>query len=121
MAKTNPRTKSRLRRKMHIRKTVRGTAARPRLSIFRSTKHIYAQIINDDTGTTLVSASTQSGDIEIKGHKGNKAAAVEVGTAIAKKAIDAGIDTVTFDRNGFLYHGRVQALADAAREAGLKF
>ena len=121
MAKTNPRTKSRLRRKMHIRKTVRGTAARPRLSIFRSTKHIYAQIINDETVTTLVSASTQSGDIEIKGHKGNKAAAVEVGTAIAKKAIDAGIDTVTFDRNGFLYHGRVQALADAAREAGLKF
>ena len=121
MAKTNPRTKSRLRRKMHIRKTVRGTAARPRLSIFRSTKHIYAQIINDETGTTLVSASTQSGDIEIAGHKGNKAAAVEVGTAIAKKAIDAGIETVTFDRNGFLYHGRVQALADAAREAGLKF
>ena len=121
MAKTNPRTKSRLRRKMHIRKTVRGTAARPRLSIFRSTKHIYAQIINDDTGTTLVSASTQSGDIDIKGHNGNKAAAVEVGTAIAKKAIDAGIETVTFDRNGFLYHGRVQALADAAREAGLKF
>ena len=121
MAKTNPRTKSRLRRKMHIRKTVRGTAARPRLSIFRSTKHIYAQIINDETGTTLVSASTQSGDPEIEGHKGNKAAAVEVGTAIAKKAIDAGIETVTFDRNGFLYHGRVQALADAAREAGLKF
>lgn len=121
MAKTNPRTKSRLRRKMHIRKTVRGTAARPRLSIFRSTKHIYAQIINDETGTTLVSASTQSGDLEIEGHKGNKAAAVEVGTAIAKKAIDAGIETVTFDRNGFLYHGRVQALADAAREAGLKF
>lgn len=121
MAKTNPRTKSRLRRKMHIRKTIRGTAARPRLSVFRSANHIYAQIINDETGTTLVSASTQSGDLKLDGHKGNKAAAVEVGTSIAKKAIDAGIETVTFDRNGFLYHGRVQALADAAREAGLKF
>lgn len=121
MGKTNPRTKSRLRRKLHIRKTVRGTSARPRLSVFRSANHIYAQIINDESGTTLASASTQSGDVDIKGHKGNKAAAVQVGTAIAKKALDAGISTVTFDRNGFLYHGRVQALADAAREAGLKF
>ena len=121
MAKTNPRTKSRLRRKMHIRKIVRGTAARPRLSVFRSANHIYAQIINDDTGTTLVSASTQAGDAKSKGHKGNKDAAVEIGTSIAKKALDAGINTVTFDRNGFLYHGRVQALADAAREAGLQF
>jgi large subunit ribosomal protein L18 len=121
MAKTNPSAKSRLRRKMHIRKTVRGSTARPRLSIYRSANHIYAQIINDETGTTLASASTQSKEFDHEGHKGNKDAAVKVGTMIAKKAIDAGIQTVTFDRNGFLYHGRVQALADAAREAGLKF
>ena len=121
MAKTNPRAKARIRRKMHIRKVVRGSTVRPRLSIYRSANHIYAQIINDDTGTTLASASTQSSGFDHKGHKGNKEAAVKVGTLIAKKAIDAGINTVTFDRNGFLYHGRVQALADAAREAGLKF
>lgn len=121
MGKTNPRSKARLRRKMHIRKTVRGTAARPRLSVFRSANHIYAQLIDDDAGNTIASASTQSADLKLKGHKGNRDAAVEVGKAIAKKAIAAGFETITFDRNGFLYHGRVQALANAAREAGLKF
>jgi large subunit ribosomal protein L18 len=89
--------------------------------VFRSANHIYAQLIDDDAGNTIVAASTQSGGLEIKGHKGNCDAAVEVGKDIAEKAIAAGIDTVAFDRNGFLYHGRVQALANAAREAGLKF
>jgi large subunit ribosomal protein L18 len=89
--------------------------------VFRSANHIYAQLIDDDAGNTIVAASTQSGGLELKGHKGNCDAAVEVGKDIAKKAIAAGIDTVAFDRNGFLYHGRVQALANAAREAGLKF
>jgi large subunit ribosomal protein L18 len=121
MAKTNPRAKARLRRKMHIRKVVRGSTARPRLSVYRSANHIYAQIINDDNGTTLASASTQSSEIAHDGHKGNIGAATKVGALIAQKAIEAGITTVTFDRNGFLYHGRVQALATAAREAGLKF
>lgn len=117
MAKTNPKTKARLRRKKHIRKTVRGTTERPRLSVFRSAKHIYAQLIDDSTGTTLASASS----LKIEGAGGNKDGARKVGEAVAKKALEAKIDTVVFDRNGYLYHGRVAALADAAREAGLKF
>ena len=121
MAKTNPSAKARLRRKMHIRKTVRGSTERPRLSVYRSANHIYAQVINDDTGTTLASASTASKDFDHKGHKGNKEAASKVGTLVAQRALEAGVEVVTFDRNGFLYHGRVQALADAAREADLKF
>ena len=122
MAKTNPTAKARLRRKMHIRKSIRGTADRPRLTVFRSANHIYAQLINDETGTTIASASTMAGDeIKVKGHKGNKEAATAVGTLIAQKALKAGVETVCFDRNGYLYHGRIQALADAAREAGLKF
>lgn len=122
MAKTNKSANARNRRKMHIRKAVRGSELRPRLTVFRSANHIYAQVINDDTGTTIASASTMSGDgAKAKGHKGNKDAAAKVGTLVAKKALKAGIDTVCFDRNGYLYHGRVQALADAAREAGLKF
>jgi large subunit ribosomal protein L18 len=122
MAKTNPRTKARMRRKMHIRKTVRGSTLRPRLSVFRSANHIYAQVINDETGTTLASASSASPEFaKAKGHKGNKEFAAKVGELLAKKAIAAGVETIAFDRNGFLYHGRVQALADAARQAGLKF
>ncbi len=121
MAKTNTRAAARTRRKRHIRKTVTGTAARPRLSVFRSNKHIYAQLIDDDAGQTLASASTKSEGYKADGADSNKAAAAKVGVLIAERAKAAGIESVTFDRNGFLYHGRVAALADAAREGGLKF
>lgn len=108
---------TRIRRKKHIRKIVRGTAERPRLTVFRSAKHIYAQVIDDDAGTTLAAAST----LKVDGHGGNKDAAKSVGAEVAKKALAANIEQVVFDRNGYLYHGRVAALADGAREAGLKF
>lgn len=122
MAKTNPRTKARLRRKKSIRKKIQGTTDRPRLAIFRSTNHIYAQVIDDTAGQTLAAASTLSPELkEIDGHTGNKAAAQKVGNLIAEKAIAAGIKSVVFDRGGFLYHGRVKALAEAARESGLDF
>ncbi len=117
MAKTNPRAASRARRKKHIRKVVHGTAARPRMSIFRSAKHIYAQIIDDETGNTLASASSLKTDVS----GGNREGAAGVGKLIAERAQAAKIDTVVFDRNGYLYHGRIAALADAAREGGLKF
>ena len=117
MGKTNPKLASRLRRKKHIKKTLRGTAERPRLSVFRSAKHIYAQVIDDESGRTLAAAST----LKQGGNGGNKEAAKAVGDAIAKAAKAAKIDTVVFDRNGYLYHGRVAALAEGAREAGLKF
>ena len=99
-----------------------GTSERPRLAVFRSSKHIYAQVINDQTGTTLVSASTLDKEIkaELK-YGGNKAAAVVIGRVVAERAKKAGIDKVCFDRRSYKYHGRVAALADAAREAGLKF
>lgn len=119
MAKTSVRRSQRLRRKAHIRKTVRGTTERPRLCVFRSARHIYAQVIDDVEGKTLAAASTLN--LEADGYSGNRAAAAKVGELVAKKALEAGIDSVCFDRNGFLYHGRVKALADAAREAGLKF
>jgi len=122
MAKTNPRTTARLRRKKSIRKKISGTSARPRLAIFRSSNHIYAQIIDDTAGRTLASASTMSPELKsIDGHTGNKAAAQKVGSLLAEKAKAAGVSEVVFDRGGFLYHGRVKALADAAREAGLEF
>jgi large subunit ribosomal protein L18 len=89
--------------------------------VFRSGKHIYAQVVDDQAGHTLASASTLSKSVEVEGHGGNAGAAKLVGTAIAKAAIDAGVQQVVFDRNGYLYHGRVKALADAAREAGLEF
>ncbi|WP_020676882.1 50S ribosomal protein L18 [Geopsychrobacter electrodiphilus] len=112
---------ARLKRQARVRKKVIGTPGRPRLSVFRSAGHIYAQIIEDTSGHTLVAASTLSKDVasSVK-FKGNVEAAKAVGTAIAKQALARNIDTVVFDRNGFLYQGRVQALADAAREAGLK-
>ena len=105
-----------------MRNKIQGTAQRPRLSVFRSEKHIYAQIIDDMTGTTLVAASTVEKDIKasVKATS-NVEAAAAVGTAIAKKAAAKGIEEVVFDRGGFLYHGRVKALAEAAREAGLQF
>jgi large subunit ribosomal protein L18 len=109
----------RQRIKHRIRKIVIGTAARPRLSVFRSNKEIYAQLIDDNLGTTLVSVSSRDKEIESVGSKSDIAKLV--GKSIAEKAISAGVEAVAFDRNGFLYHGRVKALADAAREAGLKF
>ena len=120
--KTNPRETARLKRKSRIRKKVTGTEERPRLSVFRSDKHIYAQIIDDKLGATLVSVSTLSS--EYRGQepvKGKVAAAKRVGEIVAQKALDKGIAKVVFDRNGFIYHGRVQALADAARQKGLDF
>jgi large subunit ribosomal protein L18 len=112
----------RLRRQRHVRKRMFGTPERPRLAVYRSSKHIYAQVINDESGTTLAAASTL--DPEIHGqhpYGGNKTAATTVGRVVAERAKKAGIDKVCFDRRSYKYHGRVQALADAAREAGLKF
>jgi large subunit ribosomal protein L18 len=109
----------RLRIKRRIRKIVTGTADQPRLAVFRSNKEIYAQIINDATGTTLVSASSTQKDVKAKGTKTE--VATSVGKAIAEKAIKAGIKNIAFDRGGYLYHGRVKALAEAARVGGLKF
>lgn len=109
----------RLRIKRRIRKIVSGTASQPRLSVFRSNKEIYAQIINDENGATIVSASSIQKEVKAKGNKTEIASLV--GKAIAEKAVKAGIDKVAFDRGGYLYHGRVKALADAAREGGLKF
>ena len=113
---------SRKRRHLRVRKKIFGTAERPRLNVFRSGKHIYAQIIDDLKGVTLVSASTV--DKQLRGeitNGGNVEAARKVGEAIAKRAQQNGITKVVFDRGGYLYHGRVKALADAAREAGLEF
>jgi large subunit ribosomal protein L18 len=116
------RRQARQKRQVRVRRKIRGTAERPRLCVFRSGKHIYAQIIEDTTGTTLVAASTMSKDItEGLGNTGNIEAAKAVGAAIAQKALAKDIRQVVFDRNGFLYHGRVKGLADAAREAGLAF
>lgn len=111
----------RLRIHERIRKNLTGSEARPRLCVFRSNKHIYAQIVDDSKGRTLVAAS--SVETEGKGEKGggNIAAAKTVGKIVAQRAKDKGIQAVLFDRGGYIYHGRVKALADAAREAGLKF
>lgn len=116
------RRQARVKRQVRVRRKVRGTSERPRLSVFRSSKHIYAQIIEDSTGRTLVTASTVNKEVaEGLENTGNIAAAQAVGQALAKKALENNINQVVFDRNGFLYHGRVKALADAAREAGLAF
>lgn len=112
----------RLRRQRRVRKRLVGTAERPRLAVFRSSKHIYAQVINDTTGTTLAYASTVEPSIKTTHpYGGNKAAATQVGKLVAERAKAAGIELICFDRRGYKYHGRVQALADAAREGGLKF
>lgn len=112
--------KRRAKIKRRIRKDVFGTTERPRLSVFRSNKEIYAQIINDSDGKTLVSVSSR--DKELAKQKGTKVEiAALVGKAIGEKAVKAGISQVSFDRNGYLYHGRVKSLADGAREGGLKF
>lgn len=113
--------KNKLRQKRHMRSRfhLSGTAQRPRLNVFRSLAHIYAQVIDDEKGITLAAASSLDKDFSGKG--GNIAAAKLVGAAIAKKALDAGISEVVFDRGGYIYHGRVAALAEAARSNGLKF
>jgi large subunit ribosomal protein L18 len=120
---TELKLKRRIRRKAHVRKTVSGTSERPRLTIFRSLAHIYAQVIDDSAGTTLASSSTVQ--IRKRGTAlksgGNKAAAVLVGTDIAEQAKTKGVSKVVFDRNGYRYHGRIKALADAARKGGLSF
>jgi len=121
MGNTNPRRSGRLRRKKYVRKRITGTTARPRLSVFRSSKHIYAQLIDDERGVTLAAASSVMPDLKGKVSGGNKDGAVAVGKAIAEAALAAGVKDVVFDRSGFRYHGRVAALADAAREAGLNF
>ena len=116
------RAEQRETRRVRVRRKVRGSDACPRLSIFRSLHHIYAQVISDESGRTLVSASTAAQGVrEALASKRNVAAAKAVGRTIADKCREKGIERVVFDRNGFLYHGRVKALADAAREAGLKF
>jgi large subunit ribosomal protein L18 len=115
----------RKRRKLRIRKKVVGTLERPRLSVFRSARHIYVQVVDDTAGTTLVSASTLCPEAQPEAGAPQKRkksdAAKQVGTLIARRCKDKSIDKVVFDRNGYLYHGRVKALADAARAAGLKF
>ena len=110
---------ARIRRHRRVRKKVRGTAERPRLAVFRSNKHISAQVIDDRTGRTLASASTHEADL--RDGSGNSDAAAKVGTRLAERTKAAGIEAVVFDRGGNLYHGRIKALADAAREGGLEF
>lgn len=112
----------RIKRHYRVRNTVSGTAERPRLNVFRSSSNIYAQVIDDTAGVTLVSASTLDADVKAKiSNGGNKEAAKEVGLAVAKKAIEKGIKQVVFDRGGYIYHGRVAELAAGAREGGLDF
>ena len=116
------RGSARLRRHERVRRKVFGTPERPRLSVFKSINHIYAQIVDDQNGTTLVSVSTLSPAVRDRiAGSSNAEAAKAVGEAIGRKAIEKNITTVVFDRGGYLYHGRVKALADAAREAGLRF
>jgi large subunit ribosomal protein L18 len=117
----SPKVLSRRRRQTRVRRRLRGIDARPRLCVYRSGKHIYAQVISDETGRTLASASTLSASLKETGKSGNKDAAKRVGALIAQVCQERGIRDVVFDRNGFLYHGRVKALAEAAREAGLQF
>lgn len=122
MIKKEDRNLKRIKRHLRIRKKVKGTPEKPRLAVFKSEKHIYAQIIDDTKGHTLVSASTLDKELRQRLSKTyNVEAAKEVGRLIAQRALSLGIKTVVFDRGGFKYHGRIKALADAAREAGLKF
>ena len=119
MVKKLDKAKARAKRHARVRNKISGTAECPRLNVFRSSKHIYAQIINDETGVTLCAASSMSKDFD--GNGGNKEGARKVGEMIASAAKAKGIENVVFDRGGFLYHGRVQELADGAREGGLRF
>ena len=119
MVKKPDKNTARLKRHARVRKKISGTAARPRLNVFRSPKHIYAQLIDDVAGVTLASASSMEKGFE--GFGGNKEAAKKVGMAIARKAQEKGISEIVFDRSGYIYHGRVKELAEGAREGGLKF
>ncbi len=122
MAGVISRAESRKRRQARVRRKVTGTADRPRLCVFRSSKHIYAQIIDDSQSITVASASTQIKNLtDGLAYSGNVEAAKAVGKKIADNALEKGVKSVVFDRNGFVYHGRVKAVADAAREAGLEF
>ncbi len=114
------RRTARTRRHARVRKKIHGTTERPRLSVFRSNRHIVAQVIDDSRGRTVASASTLEADVRGAGATGNMAAANKVGKLVAERAKAAGVERVVFDRGGFLYHGRVAAVADAAREAGLE-
>jgi large subunit ribosomal protein L18 len=115
------RRQGRIRRHRRVRKKVHGTAARPRLAVHRSNKHLVAQVIDDDAGRTLAAASTAEADQRSAGNGSTVDAASRIGQLVAERAKAAGIDTVVFDRGGFIYHGRIAALAAAAREAGLEF
>ena len=122
MINKESRSKVRAKKHLRIRNRFSGTAERPRLAVFRSNNHMYAQIIDDTVGNTLVSASTVQKEVKAELEKTNNVdAAAYLGTVIAKKALEKGITTVVFDRGGFIYQGKVKALADAAREAGLEF
>lgn len=124
LTKRHQRKRSRRKRShMRVRNRVRGTAERPRLAVFKSARHIYAQVIDDDAGRTLAQASTLDTEVakKLEGHTGNVAAAEVVGATVAERAKQAGHEAVVFDRGGFIYHGKVKAVADAARENGLKF
>jgi len=122
MIKKADKNTARKKKHMRIRNRLSGTSERPRLNVYRSNKNIYAQIIDDVNGVTLVSASTVEAAVKNKaGYGGNKEAAKEVGKLIAQRAVEKEIKTIVFDRGGYIYHGRVKELADAAREAGLEF
>ena len=122
MVSKKSRSEIRVKKHMRLRNRYSGTAQRPRLAVFRSNNHMYAQIIDDTVGNTLVAASTAEKAVKAELEKTNNVeAAAYVGTVIAKRALEKGIKEVVFDRGGFIYHGKVQALADAAREAGLEF
>jgi len=121
MAKTNPRTVARAKRVRRIRKNIAGTSERPRLRVFKSNKHIYAQLIDDVAGHTLVTMSTIDKEFDAGEEKGKIGAAKAVGVKIAERAKAAGISAVVFDRGGYIYHGRVKSLSEGAREGGLKF
>ena len=125
LMKVKTKEDRRVRIKLRQRKRIAGTKERPRLTVFRSLSHVYAQVVDDMTGTTLVSASSVEPSVKAalpaKGRGGNRIGAQTIGKTIAERALAEGITRVVFDRNGFLYHGRVRAVADAAREAGLEF
>ena len=121
MAKTNPSIVARAKRVRRIRKKITGTGERPRLRVFKSNKHIYAQIIDDVAGRTLVAMSTKDKDFAQGEEKGKAGAAKVVGMKIAERAKAAGIEQVVFDRGGYIYHGRVKSLSEGAREGGLQF
>ena len=122
MVSKQSKSELRVKKRERLRNRLSGTAERPRLAVFRSNNHMYAQIIDDTVGNTLVSASTAEKAVKAEIEKTNNVeAAAYVGTLVAKRAIEKGINTVVFDRGGFLYQGKIQALADAAREAGLQF